>query len=155
MITLPGIFVKGSGLGVSEIDLVFGYRLARWISPYIGYLRHRQETDSQCAGCIATVELADVGSGLMVNLPLPDSRWGVSIKMGYIRGFAIQGNSDHGLSFEAALSYAGIRMPVVGVLGYSLHRFDYPDDEVSCGTNCFRNRDIFEGPTVMVHYILQ
>lgn len=138
------VFIKDVPLDVSELDLAVGYSITPWISPYIGYLRHTQRTDAGCNGCIGMIELRNAGPGLLIHYPLPSPRWAVSFKTALIQGFSLEGG----------LSYAGIRWPLVGVVGYAYRRIDYPSgSEASCGQGCFRDKDVFSGPTLAVHYV--
>ena len=136
-------FKKNVDLEVSQLDLAVGYTIMTGVSPYLGYLRHEQRTDAKCGGCIGTVEMRRAGPGLMINLPLPSPQWTVYANAALIQGFSLQGG----------VSYAGIRWPVVVVVGYSYQRIDYPSGEFSCDLpGCFRDRDVFTGPTVMADY---
>jgi hypothetical protein len=141
------VFKKDVTLDVSELNLALGYSIAPWLGPFVGYIRHTQRTDADCVGCIASIDLRAAGPGVMIQYPLSSLRWAVSLKAARIQGFSLEG----------ALSYAGIRWPVIGVVGYAYRRIDYPaGDEGSCGQGsfvCFRDRDVFAGPTVAVHYV--
>ncbi|MEK6684429.1 MAG: hypothetical protein AABY46_07200 [Nitrospirota bacterium] len=139
------VFHKDVNLDISELDLAVGYTIVAGVSPYIGYLRHGQKSDLNCSGCTATVELGDIGPGLLLAYPVARTHWGAYVNMALIQGFSIEGG----------LSYAGIRWPVVGVAGFAYRRIDYPVEEVSCQTDfpCFRESDVISGPIVAVHYI--
>ena len=137
-------FPRSSSVDMTELDLAVGYTIMTGVSPYIGYLRHEQKTD--CAGCTATVELGQIGPGLLLAYPVASTRWAAYLNMALIQGFSIEGG----------LSYAGIRWPVVGAAGFAYRRIDYPAGEVSCGQtsfSCFRERDVISGPILAVHYI--
>lgn len=137
------VFVKGVKVDVSEMELAVGYSVETWASPYIGYVRHLQRTDRGCvAGCIGRVEFAAAGIGLLIDYPLPNSRSAVYLNTALIQGFSLEGG----------ISYAGIRWPVVGVVGYAYRRIDYPSGGESCGSSCLRYRDVFAGPTVAANY---
>ncbi len=139
-------FRSGIDLDWSEFDLAIGYRIKPWVGPYIGYYRLDQGTTDICSSCIRRVTISSVGPGLLINHPLPNTRWAAYLKTALIQGFSIDGG----------ISYAGIRRPVVGVLGYSYRRIDYPADEASCGQpgdRCVRDRDVLAGPVVMIHYV--
>jgi len=141
------LFVNDVPVDVTELNLALGYTLASWISPYIGYLRQTQKTGSSCLGCIASVDLSSIGPGVIIHAPLSSLRWAVTVKAAWIQGFSLEG----------ALSYAGIRWPIVGVAGYAYQRIDYPGgSESSCGQGtfkCYRERDVFSGPTLAVQYV--
>jgi hypothetical protein len=138
------LFLQKSKVDLTELNLAVGYTIIRGVSPYIGYLRHGQKTD--CAGCTTTVELSRVGPGLLIDVPAPGTRWAAYLNLALIQGYSIEGG----------LSYAGIRWPLVGVMGFAYRRIDYPSNQVSCGKTgflCFRERDVISGPILAVHYI--
>lgn len=141
------IFVKDVTVDVSELDLAVGYSIASRISPFIGYIRQTQRTEDNCVGCIGMIELRSAGPGLLIHYPLSSLRWAVSLKAALIQGF----------SAEGGLSYAGVRWPLVGVVGYAYRRIEYPSGgEASCGQGssiCFRDKDVFSGPTLAVQYL--
>jgi hypothetical protein len=140
-------FKKDVTLDVSELNLALGYSIAPWLGPFVGYVRHTQRTDADCTGCIASINLRAAGPGVLIQYPLSSLRWAVSVKAAMIQGFSLEGT----------LSYAGIRWPLVAAVGYAYRRLDYPaGDKASCGQGsfvCFRDRDVFSGPTVAVHYV--
>jgi len=141
------LFVSDVPVDVSELNLALGYTLTSWFSAYIGYLRQEQKTGSSCLGCIASVDLSSAGPGLIIHYPLASLRWAASVKAAWIQGFSLEG----------ALSYAGLRWPIVGVVGYAYQRIDYPGgSESSCGQGtfiCYRERDVFSGPTIAIQYV--
>jgi hypothetical protein len=141
------LFVTDVPVDVSELNLALGYTLTSWFSAYIGYLHQEQKTGSGCLGCVAKVDLSSAGPGLIIHYPLASLRWAVSLKAAWIQGFSLEG----------ALSYAGLRWPIVGVVGYAYQRIDYPGgNESSCsqpGFECQRVRDVFSGPTIAVEYV--
>ena len=136
-------FIKGVSVDISEFDLALGYSITKWFSPYIAYWQHRQETGQFCSSCVATVEIGNVGAGLLFNYLLQAPRSAVYLRAAFIQG----------ISMEGGVSYAGIRWPVVWVMGYAYRRVDYPSREVSCGSLCYRDSDVFFGPTVWAHYV--
>jgi hypothetical protein len=137
-------FIQSSKVDLTELNLAVGYTIIRGLSPYIGYLRHGQKTD--CAGCTTTVQLGNVGPGLLVDYPAAGTRWAAYLNLAMIQGYLIEGG----------LSYAAIRWPLVGVMGFSVRTIHYPSEGASCGRTgflCFREKDVFSGPTLAVNYI--
>jgi hypothetical protein len=137
-------FIPSSKVDLTELNLAVGYTIMRGVSPYIGYLRHGQKTD--CAGCTTTVELSRVGPGLLIDYPATGTRWAAYLNLALIQGYSI----------EAGLSYAGIRWPLVGVMGFAYRTIDYPSERVACGRTgflCFREKDVISGPVLAVNYI--
>ncbi|MBI3995912.1 MAG: hypothetical protein HY349_08055 [Nitrospirae bacterium] len=140
------LFFQKSKVDLDELNLALGYNIMTGVSPYIGYLQHGQKTDLKCTGCTTTVNLSDIGPGLLVNFPAAGSRWAAYVNLALIQGFSVEGG----------FSYAGIRMPLVAVAGFAYRRIDYPSEEISCGQTgffCFRERDVISGPILAVHYV--
>lgn len=140
------LFLQTSKVDLTEFDLAIGYTIVTGMSPYLGYVRYGQTTDLNCTGCTTTVELSHVGPGLLLGYPVASTRWSTYLNLALIRGFSIEGG----------LSYAGIRWPLVGVVGFAYRRIDYPANQVSCGQTlflCFRESDVLSGPVLAVHYI--
>ena len=140
------LYLQKSKVDLTELHFAIGYTIGAGVSPYVGYLRHKQTTDLRCTGCTTTIELSHVGPGIIVDYPLADTRWAAYLNLALIQGFSIEGG----------LSYAGVRWPLVGVAGFSYRRIDYPANQVSCGQTlfrCFRDQDVLSGPVLAVHYI--
>lgn len=140
------LFFQSSKVDLTELDLAIGYTIVTGVSPYLGYLRHGQTTDLNCTGCTTTVELSHVGPGLILDYPVVNTRWAVYLNLALIQGFSIEGG----------LSYAAVRWPLVGVVGFAYRRIDYPANQVSCGQPplfCFREQDVFSGPVLAVNYV--
>ena len=140
-------FIRNSTVDLTQMDLALGYTILTGVSPYVGYMRHRQTTDLDCAGCTKTVVLSRVGPGLLLDYPVENTRWAAYLNLSLIQGGAIEGG----------LGYAGIRWPFVAAAGFGYRRIDYPANRVSCrpsgGFACFRENDVVSGPILSLHYI--
>jgi len=140
------LFTQKSTVDVTELDLAFGYTIMTGVSPYLGYMRNQQTTDLTCAGCTKTDVLGQIGPGLLLGYPLTIQRWAAYMNLALIQGFLIEGG----------LSYAGIRWPLVGTVGFGYHQINYPSGKVSCGQtgfSCFREKDVISGPILSLHYL--
>jgi hypothetical protein len=140
------LFTQKSTVDVSELDLALGYTIMAGVSPYLGYMRNRQTTDLNCTGCTKTDVLSQAGLGLLLDYPLTNKRWAAFMNLALIQGFLIEGG----------LSYAGIRWPLVGTVGFGYHQIDYPSGKVSCGQtgfSCNREKDVISGPILSLHYV--
>jgi len=92
------------------------------------------------------VELSTIGTGLVIDVPAGGTRMAAYLNLALIQGYSIEGG----------VSYAGIRWPLVGVMGFSYRTIDYPSGKVSCGQTgflCFREKDVMGGPILAVNYI--
>jgi hypothetical protein len=140
------LFSQTSKVDMNELDLALGYTILTGVSPYIGYMRNQQTTDLNCAGCTKTDVLGQVGPGLLLGYPLTSKRWAAYLNLALIQGFMIEGG----------LSYAAIRWPLVGGVGFGYHRINYPSEKVSCGQtgfSCFRDYDVITGPILSLQYV--
>jgi len=140
------LFTQKSTVDVSELDLAFGYTIMPGVSPYLGYMHNQQTTDLNCAGCTKTDVLSQAGPGLLLDYPLTTNRWAVFMNLALIQGFLIEGG----------LSYAGIRWPLVGTVGFGYHQINYPSGKASCGQtgfSCSRDQDVISGPILSLHYV--
>lgn len=140
------LFTQTSTVDMTEMDLALGYSIMTGVSPYIGYMRNQQRTDLNCTGCTKTDVLGQVGPGLLLGYPLKTTRWAAYMNLAVIQGFLIEGG----------LSYAGVRWPLVGTVGFGYHRINYPSGKVSCGQtgfSCYRDKDILSGPILSLHYV--
>jgi hypothetical protein len=140
------LFTQKSKVDLTELDLAIGYTIMTGVSPYLGYMRNQQRTDLNCAGCTKTDVLGQVGPGLLLDYPLTNKRWAAYMNLALIQGFLIEGG----------LSYAGIRWPLVGTVGFGYQQINYPSGKVSCGQtgfSCFRDKDVISGPILSLHYV--
>jgi len=140
------LFTQTSTVDMTELDLALGYTIVTGVSPYLGYMRNQQTTDLNCMGCTKTDVLGQVGPGLLLNYPLTIQRWAAYMNLAVIQGFLVEGG----------LSYAGIRWPLVGTVGFGYHQINYPSGKVSCGEtgfSCNRDKDVISGPILSLHYL--
>lgn len=140
------LFTQKSTVDVTELDLALGYTIMTGVSPYLGYMRNQQRTDLNCTGCTKTDVLGQVGPGILLDYPLTNQRWAAFMNLAVIQGFLIEGG----------LSYAGVRWPLVGTVGFGYQQINYPSGKVSCGQtgfSCYRDKDVISGPILSLHYV--